>query len=133
MRYWLRCYEKSRLSAPEHGIKRIEVSWARPGSDSTLLFEQAVMSLVKGMPVLAISRRLEISDKRLWRIVHHYVGRKLGELDLSHVNTFGLDETASRRGHRYVTVFLYIYRIQRKQEPVIFAIPGHGKDIIKEF
>lgn len=75
------------------------------------------MLLVKEVPVLAVSRQLEIFDKRLWRIVHHYVGRMLDELDLSSV-----DETASRRGHRYVTVFL---DMQRKQEPVIFAVPGH--------
>ena len=119
-----------RTKCPEHGVKRIEVPWARPGSDFTLLFEQAAMSLVKEMPVLAVSRQLEISDKRLWRIVHHYVGRMLSELDLANVATVGVDETASRRGHRYVTVFL---DMQRKQEPVIFAVPGHGKDAIKAF
>jgi len=119
-----------RTKCPEHGVKRIEVPWARPGSDFTLLFEQAAMSLVKEMPVLAVSRQLEISDKRLWRIVHHYVGRMLGKLDLSNVATVGVDETASRRGHRYVTVFL---DMQRKQEPVIFAVPGHGKATIAAF
>ncbi|WP_444999275.1 ISL3 family transposase [Halomonas mongoliensis] len=127
------CYLHARVprtKCPEHGAKRIEVPWARPGSDFTLLFEQAAMSLVKEMPVLAVSRQLEISDKRLWRIVHHYVGRMLGELDLSNVATVGVDETASRRGQRYVTVFL---DMQRKQEPVIFAVPGHGKDAIKAF
>ncbi|WP_460541410.1 helix-turn-helix domain-containing protein, partial [Halomonas garicola] len=127
------CYLHARVprtKCPEHGVKRIEVPWARPGSDFTLLFEQAAMSLVKEMPVLAVSRQLEISDKRLWRIVHHYVGRMLGQLDLSNVATVGVDETASRRGQRYVTVFL---DMQRKQEPVIFAVPGHGKDAIKAF
>lgn len=127
------CYLHARVprtKCPEHGVKRIEVPWARPGSDFTLLFEQAAMSLVKEMPVLAVSRQLEISDKRLWRIVHHYVGRMLGELDLSNVATVGVDETASRRGQRYVTVFL---DMQRKQEPVIFAVPGHGKDAIMAF
>jgi len=127
------CYLHARVprtKCPEHGVKRVEVPWARPGSDFTLLFEQAAMSLVKEMPVLAVSRQLEISDKRLWRIVHHYVGRMLGELDLSNVATVGVDETASRRGHRYVTVFL---DMQRKQEPVIFAVPGCGKDAIKAF
>ena len=104
--------------------------WARPGSDFTLLFEQAAMSLVKEMPVLAVSRQLEISDKRLWRIVHHYVGRMLGDLDLSSVATVGVDETASRRGQRYVTVFL---DMQRQHEPVLFAVPGHGKDTLKAF
>ncbi|NOG31681.1 ISL3 family transposase [Halomonas sp. TBZ9] len=127
------CYLHARVprtKCPEHGVKRIKVPWARPGSDFTLLFEQAAMSLVKEMPVLAVSRQLEISDKRLWRIVHHYVNRMLGELDLSNVTMVGVDETASRRGHRYVTVFL---DMQRKQEPVIFAVPGCGKDTLKAF
>lgn len=127
------CYLHARVprtKCPEHGVKRIEVPWARPGSDFTLLFEQAAMSLVKEMPVLAVSRQLEISDKRLWRIVHHYVNCMLGEMDLSNVSTVAVDETASRRGHRYVTVFL---DMQRKQEPVIFAVPGCGKDTIKAF
>jgi len=119
-----------RTKCPEHGVKRIEVPWARPGSDFTLLFEQAAMSLVKEMPVLAVSRQLEISDKRLWRIVHHYVGQMLGELDLTGVTAVGVDETASRRGQRYVTVFL---DMQRQQEPVIFAVPGHGKAAITAF
>lgn len=88
------------------------------------------MSLVKEMPVLAVSRQLEIADKRLWRIVHHYVGRMLGQLDLSRVEAAGLDETASRRGQRYVTVFL---DMQRQQEPVLFAVPGHGKAAIEAF
>jgi len=60
------------------------------------------MSLVKEMPVLAVPRQLEISDKRLWRIVRHYVGRMLGELNLSNVATVGIDETASRRHERLV-------------------------------
>ncbi len=127
------CYLHARVprtKCPEHGVKRIEVPWARPGSDFTLLFEQVAMSLVKEMPVLAVSRQLDITDKRLWRIVHHYVGRMLGELDLINVSTVSVDETASRRGQRYVTVFL---DMQRKQDPVIFAVPGHGKDAIKAF
>lgn len=127
------CYLHARVprtKCPEHGVKRIEVPWARPGSDFTLLFEQVAMSLVKEMPVLAVSRQLGITDKRLWRIVHHYVGRMLSELDLASVSTVSVDETASRRGQRYVTVFL---DMQRKQNPVIFAVPGHGKGSIKAF
>lgn len=127
------CYLHARVprtQCPEHGVKRVKVPWARSGSDFTLLFEQAAMTLVKEMPVLAVSRYLDITDKRLWRVVHHYVGRMLGLLDLSKVKAIGLDETASRRGQRYVTVFL---DMQRKQEPVIFAVPGRGKAVIKAF
>ena len=67
---------------------------------------------------------------RLWRLVHHYVGRMLGDLDLSQVANAGVDETASRRGQRYVTVFL---DMQRQQEPVIFAVQGRGKETVKAF
>lgn len=80
--------------------------------------------------VLAVSRQLEISGKRLWLIVHHYVGRMLGQLELSTVEAVGLDETASRRGQHYVTVFL---DMQRRHDPVIFAVPGHGKAAIVVF
>jgi transposase len=59
-----------RTKCSEDGIKRIEMPWARHGSDFTLLFEQPAMSLVKEMPVLAVTWQLEISDTRLWRSVH---------------------------------------------------------------
>ncbi|CAO0820600.1 hypothetical protein DFAR_1730007 [Desulfarculales bacterium] len=35
-----------------------------------------------------------------------------------------LDETVSKRGHKYVTVFTHL---DRKQKSVIFVIPGKGK------
>ena len=119
-----------RTRCAEHGIKRVNVPWARPGSDFTLLFEQVAMSLVREMPVLAVARQLDMTDTRLWRIVHHYVGQMLGALDLSKVEAVAVDETASRRGHRYVTVFL---DMQRPEDPVIFAVPGRGKATIKAF
>ncbi|MCE9662541.1 transposase [Halomonas sp. M5N1S17] len=49
----------------------------------------------------------------------------LGQLDLS--EAVGLDETVSRRGHRYVTVSL---AIQRQQEPVTLVL-GYGKAVIQ--
>jgi transposase len=81
------CYlhaHEPRTKCTKHSIKRIKASQARLGSgDFTLLFEQAAVSLDKEMPVLAVSRQLDISDKRREQIVHDYVGRMLGELELS--------------------------------------------------
>ncbi len=119
-----------RVKCPKHGVKRIQVPWARPGSEFTLLFEQAAMMLVREMPVLAAARLMEVTDTRLWRIVHHYVNQSLEQLDLSALNQLALDETASRRGHRYVTVFL---DMARTEKPVIFAIPGRGKGALSAF
>ena len=47
------CYLTARLpiNCPEHGIRRVEASWAKEDSSFTLLFEQVVMSLVREMPV----------------------------------------------------------------------------------
>ena len=119
-----------RTDCPEHGVKRVKVPWAREGSGFTLLFEQAAMTLVREMPVLAVARIVGITDKRLWRIVEHYVSEALRRLDLSDLTAFAFDETASKKGQNYVTVFI---DADRKKEPVVFATPGKGKATVKEF
>lgn len=119
-----------RVKCPAHGVKLIEVPWARKGSAFTLLFEQAALTLAREMPVSAAARIIEITDKRLWRIVEHYVGEALKELDLSQLKAVGLDETASKRGHRYVTVFI---DMQAHEKPVVFVTPGKGKETLARF
>lgn len=119
-----------RIKCPKHGVKSIEVPWARKGSQFTLLFEQAALTLVREMPVLAAARIMEITDQRLWRIVNYYVRQAMSKLDLSSLAAFGLDETASKRGHNYVTVFI---DLDRDQKPVIFATPGKGKATVTLF
>ena len=94
-----------RVECPEHGIKQIEVPWARAGSGFTLLFEALVMALVREMPVAAVARLVGEHDTRLWRILKHYVRQARESADYSSVRAVGLDETASRRGHNYITLF----------------------------
>jgi transposase len=119
-----------RVKCPEHGVKLATVPWARKGSAFTLLFEQAAMALVREMPVNAAARIIEITDTRLWRIVEHYVAKAVAQFDLSGVQAVGLDETASKRGHSYVTVFI---DMDKRQEPVLFVTPGKGKEAIQQF
>jgi transposase len=119
-----------RVSCKEHGVKRIQVPWARKGSKFTLLFEQVALTLVREMPVLAAARIIGIQDKKLWRIVSHYVSVNLAKLDLSELKAVGFDETASKRRHNYVTVFI---DLDREKTPVIFAAAGKGKEVISLF
>ena len=54
----------------------------------------------------------------------------LSRLDLSSLKAFGLDETKSRKGHRYVTVFIDPDRVDK---PVVFTVAGKGKQTLKSF
>ena len=127
------CYITARLprvDCPDHGVRKINPPWAREGSRFTLLFEQAAMLLVREMPVLAAARIIGVTDKRLWRVVQHYVTKAISQLDLSSVKAVALDETASKRGHNYVTVFI---DLDRKAKPVLFVTPGKGKGGLIQF
>ncbi len=119
-----------RTDCADHGVKRIQVPWAREGSRFTLLFEQAAVILVREMPVLAAARIIGITDQRLWRIIEHYVGQAVARLDLGRLKAVGLDETASKRGHNYVTVFI---DLDARQKPVVFVTPGKGKATVAAF
>ncbi|CAO0822978.1 hypothetical protein DFAR_330036 [Desulfarculales bacterium] len=95
-----------------------------------MLFEQAAMTLVQEIPVLATDRIIGVSGTRLWRVVQFYVAQALSKMDLGEITAVALDGTASKRGHNYVTVFL---DLDRKQKPVIFVPPGKGKSCLVLF
>ncbi|CAO0824101.1 hypothetical protein DFAR_400006 [Desulfarculales bacterium] len=56
------------MDCPDHETKQVKMPWTREDSRLTLLFEQAAMTLVREMPVLAAARIIGVSDTRLWRV-----------------------------------------------------------------
>jgi len=127
------CYITARIprvDCAEHGVLRIKVPWARPESGFTLLFEQAALVLMREMPVAAAARIIGVTDKRLWRVLGFYVERAVARLDLARVTAVGLDETAAKRGHVYVTVFI---DLDAADKPVLFVTPGKGKQTVAAF
>src|SRR4051794_37718849 len=117
-----------RVHCTRCGIKTLSVPWARPDSGFTLLFEALVMSLVSAMPVNAVARLVGEHDTRLWRVIHHYVDRARAKADLSTVRRVAIDETAARRGHNYITLFVDI-----DQARVVFATDGRDAETIAFF
>lgn len=87
------------------GVRKVDVPWARAGSGFTLLFEALIMALVGEMTVAAVARVVGEQDTRLWRVIHHHVDEARRRLDFSAVTRVGVDETASRRGQSYVSLF----------------------------
>ena len=117
-----------RIECPQCGVKRVNVPWARAGSGFTLLLEAMVMTLVKVMPVHTVAKLIGEHDTRIWRIVHHYVDSARAAQDYSLVSKIGVDETAARRGHDYVSLF-----VDHDQRKVLFATPGKDGSTVAAF
>lgn len=81
---------------------------------------------MKEMPVAAVAREVKEHDTRLWRVFHYYVKRAMNELDFTHVKRMAIDETSSRRGHQYVTLF-----VDMDTKRVMFATEGKGAEVLQ--
>jgi len=117
-----------RVDCQTDGVKQIQVPWARERSGFTLLFEAMIMALADEMPICSIAEMVGVHDTRIWRIVEHYVNKDVDNLDLSKVSKVGVDETSSKRGHQYVTLF-----VDMDTSKVIFVTKGKDADTLKAF
>jgi transposase len=129
-----------RVTCTSCGIKQVSVPWARPDSGFTLLFEALVMAMVQAMPVAAVARMIDEWDTRLWRVIHHYVEAARDRADHSEVASVAGacpragqrpdpgDETASRRGHNYVSLFVDLVRRR-----VLFVAEGKDAGTVEAF
>jgi transposase len=110
------------------GVKKVQLPWARPDSGFTLLFEALLMTMLAAMPVNTVARMLGEHDTRLWRVLHHYVEQARARSDASAVTRVAIDETAARRGHDYISLFVDI-----DQARVLFATDGRDADTVAAF
>jgi len=118
-----------RVKCPEHGVKTVEVPWARPQVGFTLLMEAFIMALVQsGMTPKQVARMIDEHDTHIWRILEHYVEKARNEADYSDVKIVGVDETSRRRGHHYISVFM---DLQGKR--VMYATEGRDAETVKAF
>jgi transposase len=107
---------------------QVEVPWARPGSGFTQLMEALIVTLCKAMTVRQVAQLLSVSDMRLWRVLDHYVDQARAAEDFSAVQAIGLDETAARRGHHYISLFHDL------EEPrLLFACEGRKAEVVDTF
>ena len=116
-----------RIKCDSHGVHMVNVPWAKGTTGFTILFEKFVMQLAKKMPVLSISKLLNESNGRLWRIIHRYANEYVENIDCCNVTKIGLDET-SRKGHDYITVF-----IDLDTSKVLYIADGKKSSNIDEF
>ena len=121
--------EVPRVRCGECGkTSQVTVPWARPGSGFSQLFEAMIVTLSTHMPANTVARLLGIGDDAVWRILHHYVDRARAVEDFSGVTAVGIDETAARRGHDYITLF---HDMDARR--VLFACPGRDQSTVATF
>jgi transposase len=102
--------------------------WSRAGSGFSLVMEAFVIALCQGMPVAHVARLVEVSDDRIWRVLHHHVDQARAREDFSTVRRVGVDETSARRGQRDVTVFH-----DADARRLLFATPGRDAGTFAAF
>jgi len=117
-----------RVRCPEHGVGQIEVSWARPGSGFSMLFEAMLLILAKAMPVAKVAESAREHDTRIWRVLEHHVRAARDQEDFSAVRKVGMDETSARKGHDYVSIFA-----DMELGRVLFATEGRDSATVARF
>ena len=69
-----------RIECHDHGVKTVDVPWARSGVGFTLLMEAFILVLIQGgMTPAQAGRVIDEHDTRLWRGMQHYVGEARAE------------------------------------------------------
>jgi len=107
-------------------VKQVEVPWARKGSGFSLLFESFAMALIeREMPVNKVAELLRVYPKRIWTIFNYWISIAYSEDDQQGVRNIGIDETSSKKGHKYITIAADI-----DQRRVLFATEGKNKETI---
>lgn len=118
-----------RVDCPKCGVRLVdEIPWARRDSGFTLLFEAMLMVLVKAMPVKSVAEFVGEHDTRIWRVLHHYVDKGRAEAKDVDVRRVGVDETSSKKGHNYVSLFVDI-----DESRVLYATEGKDAETVKRF
>lgn len=86
------------------------------------------MAMVSAMPVSRVAQMVGEHDTKLWRVIHYYVETARERVNAAAVTRVAIDETAARRGHNYITLFVDI-----DQSRVLFATDGKDAATIERF
>ena len=93
-----------RVECKVHGVITVSVPWAEPGSGFTSMFEALVIDWLKEASISAVSRLMNLSWNAIDGIMQRAVERGLSRREENCVTQLGVDETAFRKRHDYVTI-----------------------------
>jgi len=96
--------EVPRVECKEHGVLTVLVPWAEPEGRFTALFESLAIDWLKEASTDAVARLLGVSWNAIDGIMQRAVERGLARREAAAPTHIGVDETAFRKRHDYVTI-----------------------------
>jgi transposase len=93
-----------RVKCKEHEVVTVSVPWAEPGSGFTAMYEALVVDWLKEASISAVSRLMGLSWNAIDGIMQRAVTRGLARREAISPTHIGVDETAFKKRHDYVTV-----------------------------
>jgi transposase len=93
-----------RIACLFHGVQRVRLPWALPGSRFTLGFEKHAIDTLLEADVLGASRLLRLSWDETWGLMTRAVDRGLKAKRRRVIPYLGVDEKSVAKRHRYVTL-----------------------------
>jgi transposase len=118
----------ARIKLADGKTRTISPPFAGQSNGFTLLFEALLLQLCKGMTIAEVGRLTNESAHKLWEMLDRYIqaGRDLS--NYTAVKKIGLDETAIKRGHNYITLF-----VDMEKRAVLYVTAGKGNETVKQF
>jgi transposase len=128
-----RCFIKCKLlvynNTKTGKTEALQVFFSRPNSRFTILFEQRVLELLKiHQCQKSVAKSLKINTQRVEKIFHDYTTAAFEEYIIEPCKKVGIDETSTRKGHNYFTIFVDM----EKGKPIDIQ-DGKGADTIENF
>ncbi len=102
--------------------------------------EAFLLTLAKVLPVAEVARQTGVSQNRIWHLIRTRVDVAWKEADWSSLERLGVDETSTRKGHKYGTVFIEIEGVETSRghgaaraARLLLFTPGKDKETFTEF
>lgn len=110
-------------------FEMLEVPWSIKGSGFTLLFEQRVLGLLKLTACKkSVAEYFNLYPQRIETIYNRHTLAAYQSRDITLSSAIGLDETSTKKGHEYITVFWDMH-----SDKLLDIREGRSSEVIKEY
>lgn len=120
--------QRCRVACPQCGPKLERLDWLAPYARVTTRLAESVARLCAAMPIKQVAGYFGLGWDQVKAIDKAYLGRTLGEPDLSDLEAIVMDEFAIQKGHRYATVI-----VEPSCKRVLWVGRGRGREEVRPF